>query len=184
MSQSSTPSRDRSQNLTLPRVRCFLDRVQKLMALDGQIKIGAGGLSSADPFGHPHEKLRNVEGRAGGRRRWNPAIARRYREVGQRLASLRTAQTQFGVLHPNLLRGVDGRDREVAVRTMDLEQERRPVGGAAFDMDRCDRAALEDSAEEHLVGRSHLDHLARLDDLDSRMLCRDYARHFLEFPEA
>src|ERR1700730_1644725 len=154
------------------------------MALDGQIEIGAGGLSATDPLGHPHEKLRNVERRARGRPRWNPPIARGYREVGQRLAPLRTAQTQFGVLDANLLRGVGGRDREIAVRTMDLEQERRPVGGAAFDMDRCDRAALEDSADEHLVGRGHLDHLARLDDLDSWMLRRDDTRHFLEFPEA
>src|SRR5579864_4221487 len=175
MSQSSTLSRDPSQNLALPRVRCFLDRVQKLMALDGQIEIEAGGFSSADSLGHPHEKLRDVEGRAGGRRRWNPAIARGYREVGQRLASLRTAQTQFGVLDAYFLFRIGGRDREVAVGTMDLEQERRPVGGAAFDMDRGDRAALEDSADEHLVGRSHLDHLARLDDLNSWMLRRDYA---------
>jgi hypothetical protein len=29
---------------------------------------------------------------------------------------------------------------------VDLEQERRPVGGAAFEVDRCDRAALEDAA--------------------------------------
>src|SRR5260370_28154099 len=90
MSQSSTPRRDRSQNLTLPRVRCFLDRVQKLMALDGQIKIGAGGLSSADPLGHVHEKLRNVEGRAGGRRPWDPAIAPPDREGCPPLPSLRT----------------------------------------------------------------------------------------------
>src|SRR6266851_9108817 len=107
---------DGSQNLALPRVRCFLDRVQKLMAVDGQIEIGTGGLSSADPLGHVHEKLRNVEGRAGGRRRWNPAIARGYREVGQRLAPLRTAQTQFGVLDAYFLFRVGGRDREVAVR--------------------------------------------------------------------
>src|SRR5712692_9575145 len=110
-----------SQNLALPRVRCFLDRVQKLMAFDGQIEIGTGGLSSADPLGHVHEKLRNVEGRAGGRRRWNPAIARGYRAAGQRLAPLRTAQTQFGVLDAYFLFRVGGRDREVAVRAVDLE---------------------------------------------------------------
>src|SRR5260370_22943996 len=121
MSQSSTPRRDRSQNLTLPRVRCFLDRVQKLMALDGQIEIGAGGLSSADPLGHVHEKLRNVEGRAGGRRRWNPAIARGYREVGQRLASLRTPQAQFRVLDSSFFFRIGGADRPGPAPTTDLD---------------------------------------------------------------
>jgi len=49
---------------------------------------------------------------------------------------------------------------------VDLEHELCPVGGAAFEMDRCDRVALDDAAYQHLVGRGHLDHLARLNDLN------------------
>jgi hypothetical protein len=52
---------------------------------------------------------------------------------------------------------------------VDLEQETRPVGGAAFEMDCCDRTALEDAAEE--LGRFVCGFLAaRADrrDLDLR----------------
>ncbi len=67
---------------------------------------------------------------------------------------------------------------------MDLEQEPRPVGGAAFEVDRCDRAALEDAAEEDLVGRGHLDRLACLNDLNSLALIRHDAGQLFELPEA
>ena len=50
---------------------------------------------------------------------------------------------------------------------MDLEQEPRPIGEAAFEVDRCGRAALQDAADDHLVGCGHLDRLASLDDLNS-----------------
>jgi hypothetical protein len=66
---------------------------------------------------------------------------------------------------------------------VDLEQEHRPVGGAAFEVERCNRAALEDAAYEHLVGRGHLDRLARLDDLNSLALIRHDAGQLFElFP--
>ena len=42
-------------------------------------------------------------------------------------------------------------DCQGGLGAVDLEQEPRPVGGAAFELDRCDRAALEDAAYEHLV---------------------------------
>ncbi len=62
---------------------------------------------------------------------------------------------------------------------MDLEQEPRPVGGAAFD-----RAALEDPAEERLVGRGHRDRLACLNDLNSLALIRHDAGQLFELPKA
>jgi hypothetical protein len=67
---------------------------------------------------------------------------------------------------------------------VDLEQEPRPVGGAAFEVDRCDRAALEDAAYKHLVGRGHLDRLARLNDLNSLALIRHDAGQLFELPKA
>ena len=60
---------------------------------------------------------------------------------------------------------------------MDLEQEPRPVGDAASEMDRCDRAALEHSAYEYLVGRGHLNRLARLNDLNALALIRHDVGH-------
>jgi hypothetical protein len=36
--------------------------------------------------------------------------------------------------------------------------------GAPFEVDRCDRAALEDAADQHLVRRGHGGRLACLDD--------------------
>jgi hypothetical protein len=66
------------------------------------------------------------------------------------------------------------------------KQKRRALwrGKAARAMDRCDRAAFQDAAEEHLVGRGHLDGFARLDDLNSLALSRHDAGHLFEFPEA
>ena len=43
---------------------------------------------------------------------------------------------------------------------------------------------LEDAAEEDLVGRGHLDRLARLDDLNSLALIRHDARQLFELSEA
>jgi hypothetical protein len=43
---------------------------------------------------------------------------------------------------------------------------------------------LEDAADEHLVGRGHLDRLACLDDLDSLALIRHDAGQLFELPKA
>jgi hypothetical protein len=37
------------------------NRVKQLVAFDGHIEVGAGGLSFANAFSHPHVQLRNVE---------------------------------------------------------------------------------------------------------------------------
>jgi hypothetical protein len=60
------------------------------VAFNGHIKIWADGLSFANAFSHPLELLRNVERKTRRDRRWNPAIALRYREIRQRFARLRT----------------------------------------------------------------------------------------------
>jgi len=67
---------------------------------------------------------------------------------------------------------------------LNLEQESRPAGGAAFEVNRRDRAALEGAAYEHLVGRGHLDRLARLDDLNLLALIRHDAGQLFELPKA
>jgi voltage-gated potassium channel len=46
------------------------------------------------------------------------------------------------------------------------------------------RAALEDAAYEHLVGRGHRDRLARLDDLNSLALIRHDAGQLFKLPKA
>jgi hypothetical protein len=51
-------------------------------------------------------------------------------------------------------------------------------------VDRCDRAALEDAAYEHLVGRGHWDRLARLDDLNSLAPIRHDAGQLFKLPNA
>jgi hypothetical protein len=59
-----------------------------------------------------------------------------------------------------------------------------PFGGAAFKVDRCDRAALENAAEEHLIGEGHRDRLSCLNDRNSLALSRHDARQILELPKA
>jgi hypothetical protein len=78
------------------------------VAFDGQLKVGADGLSFANAFSHPHVQLRNVERKPRGDRRWNPAIALRYREIRQRFALLRTSHTNLGDLYVSRLEGSAG----------------------------------------------------------------------------
>src|SRR6266576_3354218 len=90
----------------------------------------------------------------------------------------------FGDLYVSRVARVCRHDSQGALRAVDLEQEPRTVGGAAFEVDRCDRAALEDAAYEHLVGGAHLDRLARLDDLNSLALIRHDAGQLFELLKA
>src|ERR1700730_10431185 len=172
------------KNLADPGVRRLLNRVKQLVAFDGQIEVWADGPSFANPFSHPHVQLRNVERKPRRDRGWNPAIALRYRKIRPRFARPRTAHSELGDLYVSRLARVCRHDSQVALGAVDLEQKPRPVGHAAFQVDRCDRAALEDAAEEHLVGRGHLDCLARLNDLNSLALSRDDAGQLLELPKA
>src|SRR4029077_6678592 len=116
--------------------------------------------------------------------RWNPAVALRYREIRQRFARLRTAHSELGDLYVSRLARVCRHDSQVALGAVDLEQEINPVGRAASEVDRCHRAALEDAAYQHLVGRGHRDRLARLDDLNSLALIRHDAGQLFELPKA
>src|SRR6202795_3080200 len=159
-------ARSSLKNLADPGVRRLLNRVKQLVAFDGQIEIWAHGFSFANAFSHPHVHLRNVERKSRRDRGWNPAIALRYREVCQRFARLRTAHSELGDLYVSRLTRICRHDSQGALGPVDLEQEARPVGGAAFEVDRCDGAALTDAAYEHLVRRGHRDRLARLDDLN------------------
>src|SRR5258708_29811994 len=177
-------SRSSLKNLAGPGVRRLLNHVKQLVAFDGHIKVWAHWLSFANAFSHPHVQLRNVERKPRRDRGWNPAIALRHREIRQRFSRLRTAYSELGDLYVSRLARVYRHDSQVAFGAVDLEQEPRSVGGAAFEVDRCDRAALEDSAYEHLVGRGHRDRLARLDDLNSLALIRHDTGQLFELPKA
>src|SRR6267378_4065125 len=172
------------KNLADPGVRRLLNHVKQLVAFDGHIKVWADGLSFANAFSHPHVQLRNVERKPRRDRGWNPTIALRYREIRQRFARLGAAHRELGDLYVSRLARVCRHDSQVALGAVDLEQEPRPVGGTASEVDRCDRAALEDAAEEHLVGRGHRDRLASLSDLNSLALIRHDAGQLFELPKA
>jgi hypothetical protein len=116
------------------------------VAFDGQIEIWAHGFSFANAFSHPHVQLRNVERKPCRDRGRNPAIALRYREIRQRFARRRTANSELGDLYVSRLARICQHDSQGALGPVDVEQEARPVGGAAFELDRCDRAALEGAA--------------------------------------
>jgi len=176
---SSNQCQSALNNLADPGVRCLLNRVQQLVAFDGHIEVWADGLSFANTFCHPHVQLGNVERNPRRDGSFNTAIARRYGEV-----RLRTAHSELGDLYVSRLARVCRHDSQVPCGAVNLEQESRPVGKAAFEVDRCDRAALEDVAEEHLVGRGHRDRFARLNDLYSLALIRDDAGQLLELPKA
>jgi hypothetical protein len=83
------------KGLADPGVRRLLNRVKQLVAFDGQIEVWAHGFSFANAFSLPRVHLRNVERKSRRDRGWNPAIALRYREVRQRFARLRTAQSEL-----------------------------------------------------------------------------------------
>ena len=51
-------------------------------------------------------------------------------------------QSELGDLYVSRLVTVDRHDCQGALGAVDLEQEHRPVGGAAFEVDRCDGAAF------------------------------------------
>ena len=172
------------KNLADAGVRRLLSRVKELVAFDGHIEVRAHGLSFANTFSHPLVQLRNIERKPRRDRGWNPAIALRYREIRQRFARLRTAQIELRDLYVGRLVRVGRRDSQGALGAVDLEQEPRPVGSAAFEVDRRDRTALEDAAYDHLVGRGHLDRLARIDDLNLLALIGHDAGQLFELPKA
>src|SRR6202035_3093281 len=99
-------------------------------------------------------------------------------------ARLRTAHSELRDLYVGLLVRICWHHSQGALGAVDLEQELRAVGGAALEVIRCDRAALEDAAEEHLVGRGHRDRLARLNALNSLALIRHEAGQLFELPKA
>src|SRR5258708_29854183 len=179
-----TIGRSSLKNLADPGVRRLLNRVKQLVAFDGHIEVWADGFSFANAFSHPHEQLRNVERKPRRDRGWNPPIALWYREIRQRFARLRTAHSELGDLYVSRVARVCRHDSQGALGAVDLEQEPRPVGGAAFELDRCDRAALEDAAYEHLVWRVHRNRLARLDDLHLLALVRHDAGQLFELRKA
>jgi hypothetical protein len=90
-------------NLADPGVRCLLNRVKELVAFDGHIEIWADALSFANAFSHPLVQLRNVGRKSRRNRGCNPAIALRYREIRQRFARLRTANSELGNLYVSRL---------------------------------------------------------------------------------
>jgi hypothetical protein len=154
------------------------------VGFDRHIEVWADGLSPANAFSHPRVQLGNVERQPRRDRRWNPAIALRYREIRQWFAGLRTTHSELGDLYVSRLVRVGRHDCQGALGAVDLEQDPCPVGGAAFEVDRCDRVALEDAAYQHLVGRGHPGHLARLDDLNLLTLIGHDAGQLFELPEA
>src|SRR5579863_9960743 len=83
------------KNLAYPGVRRLLNRVKQLVAMDGHIEVWADGLSFANAFSHPRVQLRYVERKPCRDRRWNPAITLRYREIRERFARLRTANSEL-----------------------------------------------------------------------------------------
>ena len=102
-------------HLADPGVRSLLNRVQQLVAFDGHIEVWAGGLSFANALSHPQVQLRNVERKPGRDRGRNPAIALRYREIRQRFARLRTANSELGDLYVSRLASVCRYDSQVAL---------------------------------------------------------------------
>jgi hypothetical protein len=134
------------KNLADRGVQRLLNRVKQLVAFDGHIRVWADGLSFANAFSHPHVQLRNVARKSRRDGGWNPAIALRYREIRQRFARLRTARSELGDLYVGRLARVCRRDSQNTLGAANLEQESRPVGGAAPEVDRCDRDLADEES--------------------------------------
>src|SRR6266516_3498753 len=147
--------RGSTERLTLAGCRCRLDRVQHAMARDRVFKGGAEVRSLAIVAGETRVRLRDVGARALRRR---PPILLWHGNVLERgLRALAPADVQL----PDLGLAAGCGELQVALAAVDLPEQVRAARDAAAIVDREGGAALEQSADGHLIIRVHRLALAR-----------------------
>src|SRR5213079_3726773 len=146
--ESRTPGLS-SERLTLTGRRCRLDRVQHAMARDRVFEGRAEMRSLAIVAGETRVRLRDVG--AGALRRRPPILLRHGQELERGLRALAAADVQL----PDLGLAAGGRELQIALAAVDLPEQVRAARDSAAVVDREGGAALEQSADGHLIRRVH-----------------------------
>src|SRR6266566_4309995 len=150
--------RGSTKRLTLTGRRGRLDRVQHAMARDRVFKGGAEMRSLAIVAGETRVHLGDVGGRARALRRRPPILLWHGQELERGLSALAAAYVHL----EDLGLAAGGGELQIAIGAVDLPEQVRPARNPAAIVDRERRAALEQSADTHLIIRGHGLALARL----------------------
>src|SRR5712671_357257 len=152
------------------------------MTSDGSIKSRADRFAVPNAFGQPRVKLSDIVTRVGRYPFRHPAVFAWYGQIGEFLLTTSSpSHIQFLPLHRGP-RG--GRQLEVALVPVDLEQERRPSVHPATDLKRYDRTVSDNAIDHKLVGHSLGHQLAGFLDRDTVALAHDECGKLAKFAEA
>src|SRR5437899_6771690 len=141
--------RGSAERLTLAACRCRLDRVQHAMARDRVFKGGAEMRPLAIVAGETRVRLRDVGARA--LRRRPPILLWHGQELERGLRAPAATDVQL----PDLGLAAGGGELQIALAAVDLPEQVRAARDPAAIVDREGGAALEQSADGHLIIRGH-----------------------------
>src|SRR3989440_10390227 len=170
--------RGSTERLTLTGRRGGLDRVQHAMAPDRVFKGGAEMRLLAIVAGETRVRLRDVGARALRRR---PPILLWH---GQDLERGLSAPAATDVQLPDLGLAAGRAELQIALSAVDLPEQVRAARDPAAIVDREGGAALEQSADGHLIIRGHRLALASLRDREGLSTSRHGRRELSDLAEA
>src|SRR6202030_566707 len=152
------------------------------MTSDGSIKSGADRFAVPNAFGQPRIKLSDIVTRVGRDPFRHPAVFAWYRQLGEvLLIPSSPSHIQCLPLHRGP-RG--GRQAEIALVPVYLEQESRPAVHAATDLKGYDRTVSDDALDDKLVGGGLGDQFAGFLDKHTVALAHDECGKLAKFAEA
>src|SRR5207302_10738543 len=167
-----------TERLTPAGCRCRFDRVQHAMARDRVFKGGTEVRSLAIVAGETRVRLGDVG--AGALRRRPPILLWHGQVLERRLCALAAADVQL----PDLGLAAGGRELQIALAAIDLPEQVRTARDPAAIVDREGGAAVEHSADGHLILRVHRLALAGLRDREGLSAHRHGGRDLSDLPEA
>src|SRR5205823_1684205 len=138
-----------ADRLTAAGRRCRLDRVQHAMARDSVFESGTEIRSLAIVAGETRVRFRDVGARA--LRRRPPIVLWHGQELERGLRARGATDVQL----PDLGLAAGGRELQIALAAVDLPEQVRAARDPAAIVDREGGPALEQSADGHLIIRSH-----------------------------
>src|SRR5271165_7286927 len=152
------------------------------MTSDGSIESRANRFAIPNAFRQSRVKLSDIVTRVGRDPFRNPAVFAWYGQLGEfLLIPSSPSHIQFLPLHRGP-RG--GRQLEVALVPVNLEQERRSSVHPATDLKGYDRTVPDNAIDNKLVGRGLGDHLADFLDRYTVALAHDERGKLAKFAEA
>src|ERR1700730_6970969 len=152
------------------------------MTSDGSIKSRADKVAVPNAFGQPRVELSDIVTRVGCDPFRNPAVFAWYGQLGEFLLTTSSpSHIKFLPLHRG---SVSGRQLEVALVPVDLEQEGRPSIHAAANLKGHDRTVSDNATADELVGGSLGDQFAAFLDRDAIALANDECGKLTKFAKA